>query len=243
MRSGFSEIEREKIRPTIIKAFDQYPVAAEQYGSVPLYHLTHSSNVSGILEHGLRTNQHLFPEEHGQFLLRMLARYSSGHPNDRNFVNDRIIKSDTLYVSTEQPDMDGFLAYGIPERLSYLMRGLHALQDKQSLQPEERAYAAAAFTEHHNQLRKDTPTITAFRVSPFAPAVVESRLGGLTPEHLPDEETAIWIMQNVDQYPTNIPIIGVIESDYVEIYDRSPVLTSDAFNRTTQSATWADSIR
>jgi hypothetical protein len=240
---SFSAVERQKIRPHIVGFFDRYPEAARQYGATGLFHLTHSMNVPGILEHGLDVNQAIFPPEQGQFLLDMFDRYGNRHPGERLFVSDRIIASHQVYVSTEVPNLGAYEAYGVPERLVYLMRGLHTLGDKQSLTSDERAYARAAFDQHYQRLTEGEPTITAINVDPFAPAVLNSRLGGIALDTFQDEEEARWFMEEPDRYSANIPLTDAVEPQHLEVYGTCPLPTDQVLDRVTQPANWASSIQ
>lgn len=107
------------IYPETLEFFGRFPAAREAYAETPLYHQTHSRYLPGILEEGLQPDRQLFPQEHGDFLLRMYRKYSAiVEQSQANYITDRIIDPSTpyLYLSAVHPD-EAFMDYTIPERL------------------------------------------------------------------------------------------------------------------------------
>lgn len=225
--------------------FERFPGAKEVYAAARLYHLTHSAYLPGIQVDGLQPNRNLFPAEHGSFLLQMFQRYGSGQPADADYITNRILDPSNVYLSTTQPNMNGHVGYGMPERLVFLMRGLRTLATKQSLTVEERYFAAQAFDKHLETLSKGVPSIVAIEVDPLAPSVLNNRLGRIALEKVQDLDTALEIARYVDRpYSNNIPIANTIGPEFITVFGETPPLDiADALHSVYTEPGWAASIR
>jgi hypothetical protein len=230
--------------PSVQRFFDRFPAAYSNYAGTPLYHLTHSRYLPGIQADGLRPHPTLFPETQGAFLVDILRRYGSGHPGDSDYVQRRILDPRTVYLSTSQPDMQGSLAYGVPERLMLLMRGMASLALKASLTDGERQFAAAALEGHRQALTENNPAIVGLCVDPLAPSVANSRFGTLDLDSVPDAETALDIARYVDDVDVNnIAVQGRISPEYITEFGRTPIDAERALQGVYAEAGWAASIR
>lgn len=220
----------EEVKPNITSFFEKYPNAGRLYSAKPLYHLTLGSNVPGILEYGLQPRAQLFPEEHGRFLLNICEQYASNDPNNRAYVQDRILEPGTVYLSAREPDM-ARPDYGVPERLMLLMRSLQALREKQTLTPDERAYAGNAFGIHLELLTREDQTISALQISPMAPSVVNGRFGRIDLSRVQDPEMAELAMEYLDgSYENNIGISEPIDPNFIREHAHTS-LTEDYATR------------
>jgi hypothetical protein len=231
--------------PSVSHFFDRFPAAQEAYAEAPLYHLTHSRYLGGIQANGLQANRTLFPEEHGAFLLEMYQRYGSNHPSDAAYIRDRILDPSNVYLSTARPDMNGYLSYGVPERLVFLMRGMKALAAKTSLSSGERDFAAHALEEHREALTADEPSIVALEINPLSPSVVNNRLGRMALDKVSDMETALQVARYVDgSYANNIPIReGDIDPEFITVFGETPFDPESALVGVDAEPGWAFSIR
>ncbi len=235
--------EPVEIQPNIQAFFQQYPVAEAEYGSISLYHLTLGTNVAGILEEGLQPTPELFPSEHGRFLLRIFDRYGNNDPSSRDYIQDRILGAGTVYLSANEPDMAA-PGYGVPERLMLLMRGLHTLRNKTAITYEERAYAEAAFDQHYDILTRPDQTITALRIDPLAPSVVNARLGSFYLSQVADEEDALLVAHYVDgSYGNNIAVSEPIEPSCITVHASTPLTHEVALRGVYAEPQWTTSLR
>jgi hypothetical protein len=231
------------IHPSVVDFFGRFPEAQATYVDTPLYHLTHSHYLPGIQTEGLRPNRELFPQEHGGFLLQVLRRYGSGHPSDADYVRNRILEPNNVYLSAVKPDMDGSLGYGIPERLMLLMRGMNTLATKSSLTDGERGFAAKAYDEHLRALKAGEPSIVALEVNPLAPDVVNNRLGRMALYRIGDSETALLAVSGDTYYGNNIAIDGAIAPEHISVFGQRPLDTTVLEQRVSAEASWASSIQ
>lgn len=222
--------------------FERFPSAQAAYSETKLYHSTHSMYVPSILREGLRSNPDLFPSSHGQFLLDMYNRYGEGHPDDVNYIRDRILNDRLVYVSAERPGT-GFAAYGIPERLMLLARGMYSLSRKGNLTVAERGFAAEALQGHVRSLTENKPAIVDLEVDPLAPSLA-NRLGAFAVERVDDAETAEFVARHIDgNYAHNIPITDTVDPAYISTYRTTSITPERATEGIYSDAGWAASIR
>ena len=233
-----------RVAPNVTNFFERFPAAKEAYASASLYHLTHSRYLAGIQANGLQTNVEPFPQEHGAFLLDVYDRYGPNHPSDRHYIQDRILGSSAIFLSAVQPNMEGRLDYGVPERLLVLMRSMAALATKENLTDGERNFAAAALEEHRQALSAGDPAIVALEVNPLAPEIVNHRLGHPELDEIRDPEIAVETMRYVDgNYSSNIGVAGAIEPEFISEFGRTPFDPATTLSSINTVPSWVASIR
>jgi hypothetical protein len=237
------------VSPNVARFFDEFPAAHTAYAARGLFHLTHSLYLPSIQAEGLRPNAALFPENQGEFILDMQARYDPASPDDRaharGHIQKQIIDPRRIYLSGKQPDMNsGILEYGIPERLMLLMRDLATLATKESLTNDEREFAHQALKKHVADMTSGNPSIVALKIDPLAPSVVNSRLGSKPLHQVTDEEFALEVVEYADgAYPNNIAIEGAIEPIYITTFGQAPTTSvQSSLASIYGEATWAAAI-
>jgi hypothetical protein len=232
------------VQPHIQQFIERFPAARDVYATTNLYHRTHSRYLPDIQTEGLRPHPELFPAEQGQFLLDMLQKYGSGHPNHAEYVRDKILSADRIYLSTVNPDLSWYVTYGIPERLTFLMRGLSTLATKSSLTDGERNFAAQSLEEHRVALTENNPALITLEIDPLAPGIMNSRLGGVALQTYPDEAAATAAIEYIDGGDrNNIAVQEEIEPSFIRVYSRLPIDPERAMLGVDDQAGWASSIR
>ncbi|HSW74403.1 MAG TPA: hypothetical protein VLG16_00890 [Candidatus Saccharimonadales bacterium] len=231
----------EHIAPKIQDFFNWYPGAKEIYGRTQLFHRTLGSNVPAILETGLSPQRRLFPEEHGDFVLRV-CRKTSSDPNDSDYIRNRIIQSGSLYLMTEQALEN--TRYGIPERFMLLMRSLYTIANKQGFEQADRDTAQKAYDEHAAILTAPGQTIATLKVDPMAPNIVNTQLGNWNLDSLTSTEQAEMLVRHVRSINYyNIEIPGIIEPEYISEHNREMLTVEQAFLGIETEAGWARYVR
>ena len=238
--------EIAQVDPWVVDFFDRFGQdALDIYTAGGLYHVTHSVNEAGIDANGLRPTEETITDEEGAFVLAMFHRYGDGHPNNLQMINSHILgkSADTeqvrgVHLSTHEPDLDEeYVGYGVPERIIFLMRSMHALSRAGRVVVDDREFAASTFDRYRQWLTEGDARLIAYKVNPLAPAVLNARLGQWDLEGA-DLSAALHVARHPDgAWGSNIHVPEPIGAQYLSKTAQTPFTEEDLIRRGVQSKT------
>ena len=177
-----------QLKEQIVGFFAKNPTCLSIYTSLDLFHVTHSSLVEKIEAIGLIQSPGVTDDTATAFLEEMFSKYGTGHPNDRIYLDNFILgmsehgspqESRGQYLSAHKPcllpDAQGrAIGYVIPERVIFMLRGLHQVATLEYFSPKEQKKALELFEKSSKPFFEENGTAIVLKIDPMADAVLKA---------------------------------------------------------------------